>query len=488
MPVLISSPHGRGIPVYTSTSTTSKIGSETIVQITILEDEFNYQVVRGIRKRWILSQLEGPKDKREYVAFIIDRETHGRLQEVKVSFRDKAIDIIKRTRVHQQITGTMKPQDYFKMIFKDTGLNYTVPDDLFYAEVKEAGEGQSVEELVKKALDLWDLEFDIEFDDETKKYTFVFKPYLEKKANYHIDDEINANNMKIEEDSGDMYTYVVGYGDYTDDEGIEGAGLLVKFEHPEMEDIGKFEAPPVKDGNIKDEAVMRAKLQTIINESIKTSITLDFIYLRTIYKNAIAKTADIVKVKHAILGINEFMRIVDVKTVRDANNVIVSQDVTLGDFNRQERYLKRLGEAAQVVGGLGGGSFASSYRNTQNRTNAVLQSTKNAIDTTKALNGDTDGIRGKSDDNILEFNTGGKLQVSHDKGETWQVIVDAKTGFNSEILPTVDDKNAGLMSVDDKKKLDTLDVFKIKGEDGTSYDLSQLTVDKDGNLKVKEVK
>ena len=33
------------------------------------------------------------------------------------------------------------------------------------------------------------------------------------------------------------------------------------------------------------------------------------------------------------------MRIVEVTTVRDADNKIVKQDVTLGDFNRHARYL-----------------------------------------------------------------------------------------------------------------------------------------------------
>ena len=49
------------------------------------------------------------------------------------------------------------------------------------------------------------------------------------------------------------------------------------------------------------------------------------------------------------------MRIVEVKTIRDAENNIVKQDVTLGDFNRHNRYLERISQAAQVVGGLGGG-------------------------------------------------------------------------------------------------------------------------------------
>lgn len=410
MPVLFTPHRGRGIPVYVTTTTTEKLGSETIVKCRILEDKYNYQVIRGVRKRWTLTQLKGPNDHREYVAFIIDRQTHVRLQEVSISLREKPIDIINRHVVHNKISGPYQAQDFLDVIFKGTGLSYEVPSDLYFADVKDCGEGETVKDLVKKAMDIWDLEFEIKFSSKTKKYTFVFTSYLEKRADYHIDDEINANNMKYEEDSGELYTYAVGYGDYTDDEGLEGAGLIEYFEHPEMKDIGKYEAPPIKDGTIKDPDIMKAKLQTLIYESIKISLTLDFITLRKYYPNAIPKIGDVVKVKHSILGINQFMRIVEVTTVRDADNKIVKQDVTLGDFNRHARYLKRLSEAAQVIGGLGGGSFASNYRKTESKANSAA----------------TRGGKGSKP-------------------------------------------------------------VEIKGEDGKTYDLSEITVDKDGNLKVKEV-
>ena len=58
---------------------------------------------------------------------------------------------------------------------------------------------------------------------------------------------------------------------------------------------------------------MHQKLQSLIESSVKTSISLDFIALNEHYRNAVPKVADIVKINHSILGINEFVRIVDVK-------------------------------------------------------------------------------------------------------------------------------------------------------------------------------
>ena len=291
--------------------------------------------------------------------------------------------------------------------------------------------------------------------------------------------------MKLEEDSGQMYTYVKGYGSYTDEEGLDGAGLIVEFEHPNMKDYGRFDAPPVKDGSITDPDIMRARLQAVINSSIKRSLTLDFIALRQHYPNAVPRVADIVKVKHSILGINEFMRIVEVKTIRDAENKIVKQDVTLGDFNRHNRYLERISQAAQVVGGLGGG-FANSYRTTYAKANAAITSTRKSIDSNKALHGNANGIRAIVEkDHILEYNRNGKFRVSHDRGKTWQVIASAKSGFNKYVIPKATDKSSGLMSNNDKKKVDRLHYnrLKMQGENGKYYNI---TIDKDGKLQVKE--
>ena len=196
-----------------------------------------------------------------------------------------------------------------------------------------------------------------------------------KRANYQIDNEINANALKVEEDSGEMATYIRGYGDYTDEQGMTGAGLIMKFEHPDAKDIGYYHGEPIKDGRIKDEELMKAKLQKAIDDSIKRSISLDFIVLNKYYPNAIPKVADIVKVRHSVLGLNEFVRIVEVKTTLDLNNVIINQEVTLGDYKRYDRYMNRISVAANAIGGLGGGEFVRDYRTNSAITSSILATT-----------------------------------------------------------------------------------------------------------------
>lgn len=438
MPILISPPRGRGKPVNTTVEHTSKVSSEPIIEFELEEDAYNYDVVRSISKRWSVSRVWGPEDETEYLVIMIDRQSVGNKQQVSITCRYKPIDTIKRLRVYDSINGSYKIEKFLDIVFKGTGLDYKIAEsNLPSSEFENAGEGETVEELIKKAMAHWDLEFDIEFNKKTKKYTFVFVPYLQKTANYQIDNEINANALKVEEDSGDMITYIRGYGDYTDEQGITGAGLIMKFEHPDMKDIGYYHGDPVKDGRIKDEELMKAKLQKAVDDSIKRSISLDFIVLNKYYPNAIPKVADIVKVRHSILGLNEFVRIVEVKTTLDVNNTIINQEVTLGEYRRYDRYMNRISVAANAIGGLGGGEFIRDYRMNKSKTSSVLATT---------------------------------IKMKEENAST--------------------DK-AGLMSAEDKKKLDSIDVSSLvaKKEDGTKIDLSkkEIIVDKDGNLKIKEV-
>lgn len=439
MPILISPPRGRGKPVYTTVEHTSKVSSEPIIEFQLDEDEYNYDVVRSINRRWSVSKVWGPDDDTEYLVFMIDRQSVGNKQQVSITCRYKPIDIIKRRRIYAPINGSFKPEKFLDIAFKDSGLNYRLTEKLPSSQFENAGEGETVEELIKKAMAHWDLEFDIEFDKKTKKYTFVFVPYLQKRANYQIDNEINANALKIEEDSGEMATYIRGYGDYTDEQGMTGAGLIMKFEHPDAKDIGYYHGEPIKDGRIKDEELMKAKLQKAIDDSIKRSISLDFIVLNKHYPNAIPKVADIVKVRHSVLGLNEFVRIVEVKTTLDLNNVIINQEVTLGDYKRYDRYMNRISIAANAIGGLGGGEFVRDYRTNSAITSSVLAAT---------------------------------------------IKMDKENNASSD--------KAGLMSAEDKKKLDSIDTsskLTAKKVDGTIIDLSnkELTIDENGNLKIKEV-
>lgn len=74
--------------------------------------------------------------------------------------------------------------------------------------------------------------------------------------------------------------------------------------------------------------------------------------MREEYPEAQPKPGDIVRIKSEKLGINNYVRIVETKTVRDKDNVILKQDLTLGDFDRESRYMKSVNVATKYIAGL----------------------------------------------------------------------------------------------------------------------------------------
>lgn len=63
MPILVTPIRGRSIPLYVSTTETSKLGSDIILQFEIVEDEFNYQIVRGLQKDGLYQEYKVRKTK-----------------------------------------------------------------------------------------------------------------------------------------------------------------------------------------------------------------------------------------------------------------------------------------------------------------------------------------------------------------------------------------------------------------------------------------
>ena len=50
MSILVSPIRGRSIPLNVSTTETSKLGSDMVLQFEIVEDEYNYEIVRGLKR------------------------------------------------------------------------------------------------------------------------------------------------------------------------------------------------------------------------------------------------------------------------------------------------------------------------------------------------------------------------------------------------------------------------------------------------------
>lgn len=454
---------GKAYPLHVNTVTSKKLNDEGQLTFELLENESNYDVIKSISKFWTVTNVNGINDLEEYKIILLDRDSIGTRQRVSVVAREKHLDDLMSKRIHDSHTGSLTDDRYFEIVFEDTGYKFTISQNVGSSRWENLGEGDSRFEMFQDGLKRYGLEY--EYNPKTK--TFALRPSVQNEVKYYISTKINANNLKIEEDASEGFTWIQGFGDFEENSKYQDAFLQVKYVHPLADVIGLREAPPVIDGRVTKESTMKAKLEEVIDNSIKVSLSLDFISLKEEFPSAVPRVGDVVPIRDDVTDVFDSVRIIEVTTTRDINNKIIKQDVVLGEFRRRDRYRKSANKASKAInklessGGLGGlgGGLAKTIGNVTSKVDALNYSTRDIIDMANSLNANAEGISAGDETNRVYFNSDGSIQKSNDGGETKQTIIDSK-GINEDALPKVSESQNGLMLKDDKKKLNQLEVNK----------------------------
>jgi len=371
MPIRITNRLGFAHPLHVSTKLTERMNEDGSLTFEVIEDDYNKEIVNTLSKMWTVSQVGGPNDDTEYVIIMLDRETIGDRQKIKVSARERHIHDLLRRRYYGDITGTLTAKQYFDEVFKGLDMTYTLSESVPDAVWENAGNGSRRLDMFRDGLAKYGLEY---MYDSTKK-RYVLKPFFEEIADYYISSEINANKVYVEEDASDIATYIRGYAFFDKDTPYQEAALQIEFRHPLADAIGTHEAEPYINGNITDEDDLKRELEAIIANSLKVSLKVDFLSLTDKFPKAVPKIGHVVQVKNDTLNVMDDVRIVEVSTERDGNNKIKKQDIVLGDFRKYQRYMRAVNTAANFVSSATNGS-------NPNRTEvAALASKFNQIET-----------------------------------------------------------------------------------------------------------
>lgn len=451
---------GKGFNLPVETTTTERITGDGDLSFTIVENEDNKEIVSALSKMWRIKYVGGDTDDKEYVITLITKTSNGHRSQIDVTAKESHIVDMKKQRIYDNITGNLSDDAYFDITFRDSGFTYEILGDSSNLAWENAGDGESRFDMFKNGLSRYGYEY--EYIPSQKK--FSIKPYVNKKANYYISSKVNATNFNIEEDASEIVTYIRGYGDFDDNSRFQEAGIQLEYTHPLANVIGKYEAEPFKDGKIKNIELLKAKMEEIVDNSVKVSLSLNFLTLLEDFPEAVPKVGHMVKVNDDVTDIYDLVRIVEVKTTRDANGDITKQDVTLGDYKRHKRYMAAVSSATSFVKNISGGS--KSIATMQENVKNVASTTTDALDFVSALNASADGLKSASGLNIVSFTNKATIETSNDGGNTFTPIINGE-GLNMNVLPLATQSSKGLMSKEDKIKLDGLSNTTTTGDTTT---------------------
>ena len=345
MPILLKTLQGVGQSLPVETKLNEKLNEDGSLEIEMVENKATFDAIGAITKMWTITGVAGANDVNEYRIVMLDKTTIGQKEKLTIKARPVELDDLNNLRVYEVYNGSFTGKNYFDLVFRNTGYKYELHAKVSSSKFENLGNHDTNLELFKKGLERYNLEY--EYNAKTK--TFHLYDIVQRKANYYIKAGVNANNVKVQEDASKCYTYIRGYGGFDGQQTFNEASLQYEYTHPLADLIGKRHAPPVVDGRITKGDTLKKAMELVIQESLKTSVTLDFISLQKHFKEAIPKVGDIVNVIDDLIGLNEYVRIIEITTHRDINNKIIKQDVVLGEFRLQDRYMKAVNSAANYV-------------------------------------------------------------------------------------------------------------------------------------------
>lgn len=366
----------------------------------------------------------------EYKIIFAKKRGEGDLPTVEVKGVPRFHDDFDTGRVYEEYNQSFTANACFATIFLNSGYVYQLNGTYNSLQWEGFGGGSTRLEMFKDALNRYGAEFKV------LGKVVTIEPRIGSDLNVMYRHRLNASNIVQETDASGFWTYAKGYGDYTDEDGWQGAKLIREYTSPlaSIPGIGVRHAPPLKDGRIKITATMDSKLKTIVDESLKISVTAD-IHDLTKQKYPIAQSGlgDRVFLIDERIGLDTEVRVVNRSVLRDWRGNILDVQLTFGSQDITKRYQSNLDNAAKTINEL----MEGIQKLPINAMAAeVANVTKMILGVTSELDITPQGLIAKDKNNpnyVVVLNSAG-LGVSTDGGTTFRNTITGRGIVAERIL------------------------------------------------------
>ncbi|WP_255444165.1 phage tail protein [Bacillus sp. SH7-1] len=285
----------------------------------------------------------------EYKVVYLKKQGEGQTLTAEIKAVPKFYDDFDSGRVYEEYNQSFTANACFATIFSGSGYAYQLNGSYNSLQWEGFGGGSTRLEMFKDALNRYGAEFKV------LGKVVTIEPQIGFDLNVMYRHRLNASNIVQEVDASGFWTYAKGYGDFTEEDGWQGAKLIREYISPlaSIPGIGVRHAPPLKDGRIKLNATMESSLKKIVNESLKISVTADIQDL-TKQKYPIAQSGlgDRVFLIDERIGLDAEVRVVNRSVLRDWRGNILDIQLTFGNQDITKRYQSNLDHAAKTINDL----------------------------------------------------------------------------------------------------------------------------------------
>ncbi|MBJ8061104.1 phage tail protein [Bacillus cereus] len=322
-----------------------ELNGNSVFSAKIPPNKVNLIFLNRLSEMWTLVD----DNETEYKVVYLKKQGEGQTLTAEIKAVPKFYDEFDSGRVYEEYNQSFTANACFATIFSGSGYVYQLNGSYNSLQWEGFGGGSTRLEMFKDALNRYGAEFKV------LGKVVTIEPQIGFDLNVMYRHRLNASNIVQEVDASGFWTYAKGYGDFTEEDGWQGAKLIREYISPlaSIPGIGVRHAPPLKDGRIKLNATMESSLKKIVNESLKISVTAD-IHDLTKQKYPIAQSGlgDRVFLIDERIGLDAEVRVVNRSVLRDWRGKILDIQLTFGNQDITKRYQSNLDHAAKTINDL----------------------------------------------------------------------------------------------------------------------------------------
>lgn len=428
---------GEEFPAQLTRTVDSELNSNSILTATIQPTDINLAFLQDISEMWGLVDDEGTAFKLIY----FKKKGLGHQMQIDLKAIPLFFDDMNVQRIYERYDQSFTAAAYFTLVFQDSGYQFQLHDSFDAQRFEGAGEGSTRLEMFKKGIERYKAEFELIGE------TVHLRTLIGNDTAFRYEYRLNASNIAQEVDANELWTYARGYGDYGDGDGGEdwqNAQLVREYTSPIAELIGRRDAPPIKNGNITTVETMDAQLQTLVDDSLKISVTADIHDLRKQgYPIAQVNLGDRTYLIDRRIEFDEQVRIVRKVETRSWKGELIGLSLTFGTPGIVRRYQSQLESSREAITDFLSGKTKLPFSS----LDAAVQAATKALQSAQTELNFENGILAVDPDNpnfVTIFNSAG-IGVSTNGGVTFDQAITGQ-GINTDLL-TAGSINTGNISI-----------------------------------------
>lgn len=304
----------------------------TYIEFTIYPTEHNKTFIRDITENWT---IYGVNDVRygHFVVTNFEKVGIGDYPSIKIKAIAAAIHRLQTTTIDGYYKGSRTFSDYFSIISNQTGISiYPMTDRNAFGWEKFGLGAHAITEFTR-GVNNYGVTYKL-----VSENIIELHDHIGREAPYVIKNAMNADDFKLDIDRSEVYTFIEGYADYTEDDGdnFYKAKIYDYYKSPLYEIIGEKKAETYKNMKIKSKELLHKYLQDIVDNSVKFTLSTKFRNIPD-YPFAVPQIGDNVTVQDESINLNDKARIVKLSTYYDAYGEIYDYDIEFGNLNIAQR-------------------------------------------------------------------------------------------------------------------------------------------------------